>query len=130
MLLYERNDSSSVGELYCHRVARCVPRRTMRGASWARWKIRASLGVGLKIDGERISIDGPARGVACAKPDIAANKSRVLTYLLAREKGACALSTASPPAGETAHRAGTKRKRKPAATHASNVAEGEQARKA
>lgn len=45
-------------------------------------KRAAALGVSVWIDGERIGIEGPARGVVAIKPELAARKSEVLAYLV------------------------------------------------
>lgn len=63
----------------------------------------AALGVSLWIEGERIGIEGPARGVATIKPELAAHKPEVMTYLLERNERASAPAAVSSPAREAAN---------------------------
>jgi hypothetical protein len=61
----------------------------------------AALGVSLWIDGERIGIEGPARGVATIKPELVARKPEVMAYLLERHGSVGAAG--NPSAGQAAN---------------------------
>ncbi|WP_169740142.1 TubC N-terminal docking domain-related protein [Paraburkholderia acidipaludis] len=63
----------------------------------------AALGVLLWVEGERISIEGPTRGVASIKPELAARKPEVIAYLLEQEKNADAPCGGNLPAGQAAN---------------------------
>lgn len=61
----------------------------------------AALRVRLWVEAERIVMEGPARGVATIKPEIATNKPKILAYLLGRDnaQAAPAGADADPPDG-------------------------------
>ncbi|CAE6700462.1 hypothetical protein R69927_03270 [Paraburkholderia domus] len=63
----------------------------------------AALGVVLRLEDERIGIEGPARGVATIKPELAARKPEVMAYLLEQRQDVKTPAAGNPPAGEAAN---------------------------